>query len=186
MKKKLIVISFVIIILTIAIGVVVLNGTKENLVDNSNDSEVQEDFTQNDDSSNNKDNENSNGKNEVNNMNEFVSKINININGTNYTATLEDNETTREFVKRLPLDISMSELNGNEKYYYFSDSLPSNSSRIGKINTGDLMIYGSDCLVLFYETFNTSYSYTRLGKVDDPSSLKDIVGRENVKISFTK
>ncbi len=48
------------------------------------------------------------------------------------------------------------------------------------------MLYGSDCLVLFYETFNTSYSYTRIGKIDNPSSLKDSVGSGNIKIYFSK
>lgn len=119
-------------------------------------------------------------------MHKSIYKVNININGTNYTATLEDNETTRELINRFPIEINMNELNGNEKYYYFSDSLPSNPSRIEKINNGDLMLYGSDCLVLFYETFNTSYSYTKIGKIDNPSSLKNSVGKGNIKISFSK
>lgn len=123
---------------------------------------------------------------ENNNMNEFISKINININGTNYTATLEDNNTTREFLKRLPLEINMNELNGNEKYYYFDNSLPNNSSRIGKISSGDLMLYGSDCLVLFYKSFNTSYSYTKIGKIDNLTYLESNVGKDSIKISFTK
>lgn len=127
-----------------------------------------------------------NNKRMGNNMDEFTYKINININETNYTATLEDNATTREFIKRLPLEINMTDLNKNEKYYYFDSSFPSKSSRIGKINSGDLMLYGSDCLVLFYETFNTSYSYTKIGKIDNPSSLKSNVGKGNIKISFTK
>lgn len=121
-----------------------------------------------------------------NNMDEFTSKINININGTNYTATLEDNDTTRAFIKLLPLELNMSELNGNEKYYYLNNSLPSNSQYVGSINNGDLMLYGNECLVLFYESFKTSYSYTRLGKIDDPSSLKSVVGKENITISFTR
>lgn len=131
---------------------------------------------------------NENSDNGENNMkkDEFISKIKINIDGTNYTATLEDNETTREFIKKLPLEISMNELNGNEKYYYFDEYFPSNPSKPGKINNGDIMLYGSDCLVIFYESFNSSYSYTRIGKIDNPSSLKDKVGNGNVKISITK
>ena len=46
-------------------------------------------------------------------------KINLSINGNDFIATLEDNETTRELLNSLPLEVSMSELNGNEKYYYF-------------------------------------------------------------------
>lgn len=84
----------------------------------------------------------------------------------------------------MPLTINMSELHGNEKYYYFNQSLPTNSERIGNIENGDLMLYGSDCLVLFYESFSTSYTYTRLGKIDNPSGLSEAVGKGNVQVTF--
>ncbi len=119
-------------------------------------------------------------------VNEFVNKINININGVTYTATLEDNDTAKELVSRMPFTIEMNELNSNEKYYYFDKSFPTNSSRINRINNGDIMLYGSDCLVLFYESFNTSYSYTRIGKIDNPNNLKNVVGNGNITITFTK
>ena len=120
------------------------------------------------------------------NMSEISNKITININGVDFTATLEDNETARELVNRLPLNIEMNELNGNEKYYYFDESFPSNSSRIERIEKGDIMLYGSDCLVLFYESFNTSYSYTRIGKLDNPSLLDDVIGKDSVRVTITE
>lgn len=129
---------------------------------------------------------NENNIKENEDMEEFVSKINIIIDNQTFSATLEDNETSREFVKMLPLDITMSELNGNEKYYYFDHSLPSNASKVGKVSAGDIMLYGSDCLVLFYDSFNTSYSYTRIGKLDASLDLKSIVGKGNIKISISK
>ncbi len=119
-------------------------------------------------------------------MEEFTSKINITINNNTFSATLEDNETSREFVKRLPLNISMNELNGNEKYYYFDNFLPSNSTKIDQINPGDIMLYGDDCLVLFYKAFNTNYSYTRIGKLDNPSNIKNIVGNGNINIYISR
>lgn len=120
------------------------------------------------------------------NMSEISNKITININGVDFTVTLEDNETTRELVNRLPLNIEMNELNGNEKYYYFDESFPSNSSRIEIIEKGDIMLYGSDCLVLFYESFNTSYSYTRIGKLDNPSLLDDVIGKDSIRVTITE
>lgn len=120
------------------------------------------------------------------NMSEVINEITININGVDFTATLEDNETARELVNRLPLNIEMNELNGNEKYYYFDESFPSNSSRIERIEKGDIMLYGSDCLVLFYESFNTSYSYTRIGKLDNPSLLDDVIGKDSVRVTITE
>ena len=59
---------------------------------------------------------------------EFVSKINLVIQGEEFTATLEDNETSRDFISQLPLTITMNELNGNEKYYYLDESLPSQAT----------------------------------------------------------
>lgn len=113
-------------------------------------------------------------------------KINLMINGEEFTATLDDNGTTRELLNKLPLEVSMSELNGNEKYYYFDESLPTNSYRPGSISTGDIMLYGSDCLVIFYEDFDTPYSYTRLGKIDNVDNLKDALGNGNVNVMISK
>lgn len=119
-------------------------------------------------------------------MEKFDGKINITINNKTFSATLEDNETSKYFIKLLPLNITMNELNGNEKYYYFNNSLPSNSKKVDKINSGDIMLYGDDCLVLFYDSFNTNYSYTRIGKVDNGSDLKEVLGKDNADINITK
>lgn len=110
--------------------------------------------------------------------------ITITVNGRTFSATLYDNETARAFKERLPLTLDMSELNGNEKYYYLPESLPTNSSRPSAINAGDIMLYGSDCLVIFYESFSTSYSYTPIGKIDDPDGLAEALGSVNIQAAF--
>ena len=89
-------------------------------------------------------------------------------------------------MKKLPMTINMSELNGNEKYYYFSDSLPTDAKKPSKINTGDIMLYGDDCLVLFYKSFSTVYSYTPLGTIDDPAELATALGNGDVQVTFRK
>ena len=104
------------------------------------------------------------------------------INNDEYTIDLEDNETAKAFVELLPLKIDMKELNGNEKYYYLNKSLPSDSSNIKKITAGDVMLYGDDCLVIFYKSFNTSYSYTKIGHINN---LKDL-GNNNVSVKIYK
>lgn len=119
-------------------------------------------------------------------MNQENFKISINVNDMIFTATLENNETTKEFIRRLPLHIEMQELNGNEKYYYFEEDLPSNSSQIGRIENGDIMLYGTDCLVIFYESFSTPYSYTRIGKIDNPDELEDILGSGSIQVSINE
>ena len=108
----------------------------------------------------------------------------IKIGDKEFSATLYDNQTAAAFKNMLPLTLDMSELNRNEKYFYLSDSLPNNSERVGTISAGDIMLYGSSCVVLFYETFNTSYSYTKIGHIDDVTGLRDAVGRGNVKVTF--
>ena len=119
-------------------------------------------------------------------MTEFVSSINIEVNGVIYTASLEDNETSRELLNRLPLTITMNELNGNEKYTYFEDSFVSSPASVGRIEAGDIMLYGDDCLVIFYDTFDTNYRYTRIGKIDDVSTLKENLGFGDISVTIFK
>ena len=116
----------------------------------------------------------------------IMENIEIVIGDTVYFAKLYDNEAAQALAAQLPLTLDMNELNGNEKYYYLSDSLPVNSGVPAGINTGDLMLYGSDCLVLFYKSFSTSYSYTPLGRVDDPEGLAQTLGSGGVQITFQK
>ena len=110
--------------------------------------------------------------------------INIIIGSKTFTATLADSETGEAFAALLPLSVTMNELNGNEKYHYLSSSLPTAAYQPGAIHAGDLMLYGNNCVVLFYETFNTSYSYTRLGAIDNPSGLAAALGSGNVSVRF--
>lgn len=107
------------------------------------------------------------------------------IDGTKYSVTLEDNASAKEFVMRLPLTLSMTDLNSNEKYYYFDKPFVNNPQKVGKIYKGDLMLYGNDCIVLFYDTFETPYSYTRIGKLNAPNELEEKVGVGAVEITFS-
>lgn len=121
----------------------------------------------------------------VMNANEPV-KIKITVGANSFVATLHENATAKAFVLLLPLTITMNELNRNEKYYYLPDSLPHSPERQSKIKAGDLMIYGENCLVLFYETFSTSYSYTRIGYVSNPTGLEAALGSGNPTITFER
>lgn len=116
--------------------------------------------------------------------NPMSNNLKISIGSISFNATLEDNATVTAFKALLPMTVSMSEMNGNEKYYYLQENLPTASSNPDTIRTGDLMLYGSSCVVLFYETFSTSYSYTRLGRVDNPSRLASTLGSGNVTVTF--
>ncbi len=110
--------------------------------------------------------------------------IAIIIGDNHFTAILESNTAANEFKKMLPLTISMRDLNSNEKFFDLSKNLPANASNPGTINSGDIMLWGSNTLVLFYKTFNTSYSYTRLGKIENPGGLAQALGSGNVTVTF--
>ena len=110
----------------------------------------------------------------------------LKIGNSTFTATLADNATAQAFAAMLPMNLSMSELNNNEKYVYLDQSLPAQASSPGTIQTGDIMLYGSSCVVLFYKTFSTSYSYTRIGRVDNPDGLAAAVGSGSVTVLFER
>ncbi|OUN77830.1 hypothetical protein B5G09_05155 [Alistipes sp. An54] len=112
--------------------------------------------------------------------------MNVTIGSRRYVATLEDNAAARAFFALLPLEIDMTELNGNEKYCDLPQSLPTATFRPGTIRTGDLLLWGSSTVVLFYETFSSSYSYTRLGRLDDPSELAAAVGGGSARVTFAR
>ncbi len=103
-----------------------------------------------------------------------------------FAITLADTEAARAFVAMLPLTLDMEELNGNEKKKDLPSPLPTDASRPGTIRNGDLMLWGSRTVVVFYQTFDTSYSYTRLGHVDDPASLAQALGRRGIRVVFSK
>lgn len=118
------------------------------------------------------------------NNNTSTTKMKITIGTAVFTAILYDNPSATAFKARLPLTINMTELNGNEKYYDFPSPLPTNASVGGDIKVGDLTLYGNNVLVLFYKDFNTSYSYTKLGYIDNPTGLATALGSGNATVKF--
>lgn len=115
---------------------------------------------------------------------EQMKEITIEAGGQQFRASLYDNETTQALMERLPMTLNMEELHGNEKFYYLDEELPTKAERIERIRTGDIMLFGSDCLVLFYDDFSTSYSYTRIGHIEDGEAFADALGEGTVEVSF--
>lgn len=112
--------------------------------------------------------------------------LTLTVDGQEFTMTLADNESAHRLVDLLPLTLDMSELNGNEKFFYLDTELPADPYQPGQINAGDLMLYGDNCLVLFYESFPSGYSYTRLGRADDPAGLAQALGGSGVEVTFAR
>ena len=108
------------------------------------------------------------------------------IGDESFAITLAHNVTARSFAELLPLTMSMSDLNKNEKHARLPAPLPVDARRPGTIQNGDIMLYGTDTLVVFYRTFESPYSYTHIGRLDDPAALAQALGRGDVRITFSR
>ena len=123
-----------------------------------------------------------NVQNNLNNSNEVVKSVKAIIDKKEYIINLESNETVKEFISMLPQKLKMSELNGNEKYAYLDYVLPTKPTNPKRINAGDVMLYDNNCLVIFYKSFNTSYSYTKIGHIDN----LPVLDSDTVTVKFEK
>lgn len=103
-----------------------------------------------------------------------------------FAVTLADTAAARAFAAQLPLTLRMDELNGNEKHATLPKALPSHGSRPGTLRNGDLTLYGTDTLVVFYVSFESPYSYTRIGRLEDPSGLPRAVGPRDIQVRFSR
>lgn len=112
--------------------------------------------------------------------------ISMGVNGLVFDIELEETETAEAFASSIPVNLTLQELNGNEKYVYLPESLPAKQSVIGKIEAGDVMLYGSNCLVVFYKSHASSYAYSRIGKIKNTSNLAEAFGQSDIEVSFIK
>jgi hypothetical protein len=117
---------------------------------------------------------------------ESGTKVKIKVGSKSFNAVFYDNDTSKALLESMPMKLKMSELNGNEKYRYLGKDLPTNEKRVKRVKAGDIMLYGSDCLVVFYKSFNTSYEYTKVGRITNPKGLKKAAGKNSVIVRFSK
>ena len=191
MKKKKVIVIYIVIILLLAI---VIGCTQNNINISNTDNIVAND---NQTSENSENIEEINTENSIANSEETIEegsenmtnqseniKINLIVNNKTFSATLNNNETVKEFISMFPMTLHMNDLNANEKYHYLDSSLVTNSSNPRRINAGDIKLYGNNCLVVFYDSFNTSYSYTDLGEVDNVEGFISELGRGDVTMTF--
>lgn len=108
----------------------------------------------------------------------------ITLSNHSFSVLLENNKTAEAFRKLLPFEASMSDLNHNEKYYYLPQDLPVNARQVSQIHAGDIMLFGNNCLVLFYKSFSTPYAYTPIGRIENPADLAKLLGKGNVTVIF--
>ena len=111
----------------------------------------------------------------------------IKINNKEFEFEFKDTEVANQIKSKLPFKVKMTNLNGNEVYYQFSsESFTRNEKSVKTINMGDIYLYQSNYLVLFYKTFSTSYSYSEIGKLKDASGLDTTIGSSDVDVEWFK
>lgn len=115
-------------------------------------------------------------------MNQHV--ISLSINNQTFDLQLENNQTAQSFANLLPLDLSMQDHLNNEKYAKLPKPLPADDKRAGRIEAGDVMLFQGDTLVVFYESFDSSYRYTRIGRITETDNLKSTLGSGSVRVKF--
>lgn len=114
-------------------------------------------------------------------------KVNITIDDRTMVATLADNEATKTFVEKLsagPITISMNNYGGFEKVGALPWTLPSADTRI-TTKPGDIMLYTSNNMVIFYGT--NTWSYTPLGVLETTNSaeISEFVGNGTKQVTIS-
>lgn len=112
--------------------------------------------------------------------------MNIKVNNKIFKIVLEDNKTVKSLTQKLPITLEMSDLNNNEKYCYLDFTLPTDSKSVKNIKKGDVMLFGNSCLVIFYKSFTTSYSYTKIGHIENPADIETALGKKDIKVVLTE
>ena len=113
--------------------------------------------------------------------------VKVKINDNVFDVKLENNSATQEFIKELKkgnVTVNASEYGGFEKVGNLGFSLPTSDKNIGTV-PGDIVLYQGDKLSLFYGSH--SWSYTKLGKIDnvDSNKLKEVLGSGDVTLEFS-
>ena len=119
-----------------------------------------------------------------NNMPEIIQ---ITVSGKTLSVKIEDNEATKALVAALreaSITYEANDYGGFEKVGALGRSLPASDTQI-TTQTGDVILYSGNQVVLFYGS--NTWSYTRLGKMQYESldELKSFLKAEEGKISVT-
>lgn len=114
-----------------------------------------------------------------------VTNMNVQVGDVVFSATLEENEAVSALVEMMrenPVVIQMSDYSGFEKVGSLGTSLPASNSQT-TTQTGDIVLYNGNQIVIFYGS--NSWSYTRLGHIDDLTGWEDALGSGDVTVIFS-
>ena len=112
--------------------------------------------------------------------------VKVQINEDSFDVELENNSAAQELIKELEkgnITVNATEYGGFEKVGELGFSLPTSDENINT-EPGDIVLYQGDKVSLFYGSH--SWSYTKLGKIDNSSNeLKEVLGPGNVTLVFS-
>lgn len=116
-----------------------------------------------------------------------MTKINVSFGEHTYPATLEDNSSAQAFAELLgenggSLTVDMSDYGSFEKVGPLGTTLPRNDEQI-TTSAGDIILYQGNSITVYYA--QNSWNFTRLGRIDDPSGLREALGKGDVSITFS-
>ena len=122
---------------------------------------------------------------ETESVEDTAMKMKIEVNGSTFTATLADNaaaDALVDWVEEGPVTLELSDYAGFEKVGPLGRSLPASDSQT-TTHAGDIVLYQGDQIVLFYGS--NSWSYTRLGRIDDLTGWEDALGGGDVTVTLS-
>lgn len=112
-------------------------------------------------------------------------KMTVQVGESPFTAILEDNAAVDALVGMMekgPVTIQMSDYAGFEKVGFLGTSLPTSNQQTAT-QVGDIVLYQGNQIVLFYGS--NSWSYTRIGKIDDLTGWTEALGSGDVSVTFS-
>ena len=117
-------------------------------------------------------------------------KINIKIGGKTLTASLANNATAQDFVSVLPLNVSMSDLFGREKYGDLPKALLENGPRQTRYEVGDIAYWSPDQqFAVYYRQDGESIpspGIIHIAKIDSGADVFNVPGSVKVTIELAK
>ena len=112
-------------------------------------------------------------------------KMNVQIGDKVFTATLEDNAAVHELIelmRKAPITIDMSDYSGFEKVGPLGKNLTTENQQT-TTSAGDIVLYSGNQIVMFYGS--NSWSYTRLGRIDDLTGWAEALGSGDITAIFS-
>ena len=117
-------------------------------------------------------------------------KINIKIGGKTLTASLANNATAQDFVSVLPLNVSMSDLFGREKYGDLPKALSEHGPRKNRYEVGDIAYWSPDHqFAVYYRQDGQSIpspGIIPIAKIDAGADVFNVPGSVKVTIELAK